>query len=102
MPTDGEQDNLSIIEYTHSRTGCRLLALWRAGLKRLDYLLFDHHVEIVLVISAADERGLCDNVELECLADLEEELLDGLGNTRSSSATSRAMADARYGCRSCP
>lgn len=30
----------SIIEYKHPRTGRRLLAVWRAGLKRLDYL--DH------------------------------------------------------------
>jgi hypothetical protein len=55
---------VSIVEYKHSRTHGRLLASWRTGLKRVDHLLYDHHVEIVLTLGAPDDRGLCDSAEL--------------------------------------
>jgi hypothetical protein len=70
---------ISVIKLEHRETGGRLIASWRTGLKRLDHLYFDHHVEVVLELSSADERGLCDSEELEILAMIEDELLDELG-----------------------
>jgi hypothetical protein len=80
LAAEGASGNASIVEFKHNASGRRLVASWRASLKRLDYLLYENHVEVVLALNNADDRGLCDNAELEYLADIENELLQELGN----------------------
>lgn len=80
MAADPAAGHGAIVEYMHPETHCRFLASWLTGLKRVDYLPYDHHVAIVLILSGPDDRGLCDNAELELLQDLEDELLEELGN----------------------
>jgi len=77
---EADLDSLALVEMTDKTSGRVLLATWRAGLKRLDHLLFDHHVEIVADVPSADARGLCDGAELESLAEIEDELLEELGS----------------------
>lgn len=78
MANDGSDDSVSIVELTDRETQQRSIASWSTALKRLDYLWLDHHIEIVITIPNSDERGLCDNAELEFLASMEDELVESL------------------------
>lgn len=56
-----------------------LFVLMRLGLKRLDHLLHDHHLELVLDFRESTENGLCSGEENEELNTLEEGLSAELG-----------------------
>lgn len=56
-----------------------LLALMRLKLKRLDYLLHDHHVQLTLKLRQPREDGLCFGDENEELGTFEDGLLAELG-----------------------
>lgn len=60
--------------------GNPLLAVVNPSLKRLDYLLHDHHYELSLELVDVGENGLPDGEENQDLNEFEDELLAELGH----------------------
>jgi hypothetical protein len=60
--------------------GYPLLAVINSSLKRLDYLLHDHHYELALEIVDVTEKGLPDGEENQDLNEFEDELMNELGH----------------------
>ncbi len=78
MLRDGWSDEaVSLIE--GQRDERPLIALMRLGLKRLDHLLHDHHLELVLAIRELTEAGFPSADEGDELNDFEDGLVEELG-----------------------
>ena len=59
-----------------------LLFVWRMGLKRLQHVWLDTHVEVVIEIPSA-KGGMCDAAEVEILNDAEDALLSQLSESET-------------------
>jgi len=73
-----DDEKVSLLKGNHP-DGSPLFALMRLGLKRLDHLLHDHHLELVFQLREPTEHGLTVNEEGEELNALEEGLCAELG-----------------------
>jgi hypothetical protein len=78
LQSDWKDDTVTLL--SGERGGLQLVAMVRLGLKRLDYLLHDHHLELTLTISAANDAGFHDAEEGEELNDFEDGLIAELGH----------------------
>lgn len=79
VSADWKSDRTWLIE-GKTEDGNPLLAVVNPSLKRLDYLLHDHHYELTLEIVDVTDNGLPDGEENQDLNDFEDELLAELGH----------------------
>lgn len=73
-----DDEKVSLLKGKHP-DGSPLFALMRLGLKRLDHLLHDHHLELVFELREPTEHGLTTQEEGDELNTLEEGLCAELG-----------------------
>ena len=76
LRTNWSDEVVSILEA--ERDGTPMLAVVRLGLKRLDHLLHDHHLELSLTLKEVGDTGLCSAEEVSELSDFEEGLIDAV------------------------
>jgi hypothetical protein len=75
-----ERDDQRVTLLKGTRAGAPLIALVRLGLKRLDYLLHDHHLELTFTIREPSEDGLHGPEEGDDLNALEDGLIAELSH----------------------
>jgi hypothetical protein len=74
-----ETEATGVILRSKTDAGNPMLTTLDAGVKRIDHLGMDAHVEVRVRFDASRDDGLCDEVEADELNRLEDELLDALG-----------------------
>lgn len=78
LRVDWDDQTVSLLE--GKRDDAPVIAVMRLKLKRLDYLLHDHHLELLLDLRQPREDGLCFGDENEELGSFEDGLLEELGH----------------------